>query len=131
MFIARKYTIKVYEDVGTVEYDLTNRQGPHVVYQRMAGETFEDTQKRLLFYLNQKLDIFRLENSTIFGIKGDGIYQEPKERASIMESTNIYKMIIPTLPDSWLPTATLNPLFNQLLQICYSDTISCVSHTGS
>jgi len=113
LFVLRKYCIKV--SSNTVTYDLTDRDGPNIRMTVLEDETFDDAQRRMLLYLNSKLDIVRLENATVFGIKGDDMYATPKDRTSIMTATNMYRMVIPGLPDQWLPMATQRPNIHPII----------------
>jgi hypothetical protein len=113
LFVLRKYCIRVLDD--TIQYDLTDRDGPTIKMTRLEDESFDDCQKRLLLYLNSKLDIVRMDNATKFGIKGDDVYATPRDRTSVMTATNMYRMIIPGLPDQWLPMATLRPNIHPII----------------
>jgi len=114
-FLIRKYCLRLIEDTGQFEYDLRNREGPLVRVFRMEDENFEEVQKRMLVNLNQKLDIFRIEGQVLFGVRGDAIYQDPKEIASLMEATNIYSMVIEGLPKDWLPMATPRAMISPMI----------------
>jgi len=114
-FVVRKYCIQVNEKDNMIAYDLSNREGPIIRVIKMQNEDWDQAQRRLLQILNAKLDVVRIENQVKFGVKGDDIYSTPRDRTSIMSATNMYRQIIPGLPDSWLPNATIRPNIHALI----------------
>jgi len=107
LFVIRKYNIKIDYVRNELSYDLTGkRKGPLVRYAILDNQSVDDAQKYLLTHLNSNYDLFRGEQEVLFGLKGNSVMQNPEHKAMLVEASNMYRMVIPTLPSDWLPSET-------------------------
>jgi hypothetical protein len=140
-FVARKYSASFKVGEKSIEYDFSQHGGPKISVLKQDDESWNDAQQRLLLYVNENYDIGRFRDRVLMGVKGTMVYNFPQNKLRITDATNIFPMVIPKLPNSWLPMATpmkmINPILAQIVRefdhkrlaragvVDYDDAIAC------
>lgn len=105
-FLVRAHRCKRDGTKRILSYDFSKNDGPKIVYCLQDSETFEQAQKRILMQMSKSYDLVNDGKKYTFATKANAILDFPGMDKAVTDSSNVYPVVIPDCPNSWLPMAT-------------------------